>query len=277
MNHPKNRIIVALDTDAPGRALGLVEALHPHVGSFKIGLEFINATLVRLITQEKPLALAELDDLRTLFSLIGDKLFWDGKLKDIPKTVAGASRPMTRLGVKMFNVHCMGGAAMMKEAVDAAESEKVASPTSSRPLILGVTLLTSLDYEALVELEIFPVLTHAEADMKKRRLQDRVFHLAMLAKTCGLDGVICSPQEIKGVRRFCGSDFKIVTPGIRSKDAPSDDQKRTMTPAEAIEDGANALVIGRPITQHKDPVDAAKRIADEIGDALASNKEVAAW
>lgn len=270
---PKDRIIVALDVDEPSRALEIVETLSEHVGAFKIGLEFINATFVRLISHEWEKAHALHKELRRLFRIIGDKLFWDGKLMDIPNTIAGASRPMTNLGVKMFNVHCLGGTKMMRAAVEAANSVKCVSPNGGRPVVLGVTLLTSLSYEDLVELELTPVLPHAGDDEKRRRISGKVVHLAGLAKACGLDGVICSPHEIAAVRAFCGPDFKIVTPGVRPTWADTNDQRRVMTPGEAVTTGADALVIGRPITQDKDPVDAAKRIADEIGYALAK-KEV---
>jgi orotidine-5'-phosphate decarboxylase len=212
--------------------------------------------------------MAEYDSLRSLFRAIGEKLFWDGKLKDIPNTVLGASKPLSLLGVKMFNVHCDGGSAMMKAAVKGAESVAHASTVGFRPLILGVTILTSMEDADLNELEAYPqrtILPIQEGD--PGYVAQRVHHLATIAKECGLDGVVCSPREAAGVRHLCGPHFLIVTPCIRASDAPPDDQKRTMTPGQAIMAGADQLVIGRPITGAKDPIEAAQRIADEIQDA----------
>ncbi|MBP9869431.1 orotidine-5'-phosphate decarboxylase [Patescibacteria group bacterium] len=268
MTDPRDRIIVALDVKSASDAQKLVEQLKPHVGSFKIGLEFITGTLARMFSLDEQHALAEYDSSRKLFKTIGEKLFWDGKFKDIPNTVGGASKPLSLVGVKMFNVHCDGGSAMMKQAVKDAESVAHASTVGFRPLILGVTILTSMEDADLNELEAYPqrtILPIQEGD--PGYVAQRVHHLALLAKECGLDGVVCSPREAAGVRRLCGSDFLIVTPCIRASDAPPDDQKRTMTPGQAIMAGADQLVIGRPITGAKDPVEAAQRTADEIQDA----------
>ena len=258
----RERIIVALDVDTVDKALGLVKQLHPHVGCFKVGLELLTSegapTVVRAIREA------------------GGKVFFDGKFKDIPNTVAGASRAVTKLGVEMFNVHCFGGSAMMKAARQAAE-ETAKTQGRPCPTILGVTLLTSLDYKDLVELGIYEELNIADpqelAEVKRQRIERLVaYYLAWLAQESGLDGVIASPQEIQVTRKYCQPEFLVVTPGVRPFWAAIGDQKRVMTPGEAIKAGANYLVIGRPITQPPSEiggsVEAAKLIAKEIEAAL---------
>jgi orotidine-5'-phosphate decarboxylase len=262
----KERIIVALDVDTLGKALGLVEKLHPYVGYFKVGLELLTSEGAPKVVQGIKEA--------------GGKIFYDGKFKDIPNTVAGAARAVTRLGVQMFNVHCLGGPAMMKKAREAAEEEAKLLGVS-RPLVLGVTVLTSLDYQDLVKMRIMsPADTTVPKEIaeagKTDKIQKFVHNLALLAKESGLDGVIASPQE---VRTICGYgvprdyprlplDFLVVTPGVRPFWAAAGDQKRVMTPGEAIKAGADYLVIGRPITQPPKeiggPVEAAKKIVEEI-------------
>jgi orotidine-5'-phosphate decarboxylase len=267
-DHPKDRIIVSLDVTNAGEALKLVEGLAPHVGSFKIGLEFITSSLARLMSLDANSAATELKQLQKLYSIIGEQLFWDGKFKDIPNTVAGASRPLSRSGIRYFNVHCLGGSEMMKRASLAAKEHMPFTPNGRRVQVLGVTILTSLSYGDLLEMNI-DLYVAVNAPHTDNVMPNLVSHLALLAKDCGLDGVVCSPQEITAVRAACGPDFKIVTPGIRDKESPPDDQKRTMTAAEAISAGADELVIGRLITAHKNPVEATKQIANEIGEALA--------
>lgn len=271
----KDRIIVALDVDRPDRATELVTMLAPYVGCFKIGFEFITATYVRLATLPWETALRELKALQRLFTMLDDKIFWDGKFHDIPNTVAGASKPVAGLGIKMFNVHAQGGAEMMKAALTAAEG--ASAPIGTRPLVLAVTILTSLDYDNLVATGYYEPLNIADSkereEMQRMNMERIVVRkLAWLAQECGLDGVVASPKEIKALREYLKPEFKIVTPGIRSSDAPPDDQKRTMTPGEAIKTGADYLVIGRPITKSPNPVEAANRIADEIDAALAAKE-----
>jgi len=270
----KDRIIVALDVDRPDRATELVSMLTPHVGCFKIGFEFITATYVRLATYDWETSLRELRVLQRLFAMLGDKLFWDGKFHDIPNTVGGASKPVAGLGIKMFNVHAAGGTKMMKAALAAAEEMKVISPTGKRPLVIAVTALTSLEHSDLVDVgfyDDFNIEDPVEREqMERGRIERLVRKLALLAQDAGLDGVVCSPKELTVLRHSCQPEFKLVTPGIRASDAPPDDQKRTMTPAEAITAGADYLVIGRPITKAANPVDAAKSIADEIDAELSS-------
>lgn len=243
--NPREKIIVALDVDSIESAAALAKELGPHVGALKVGLELINNCGAPQVVSE--------------LKASGTNIFFDGKFMDIPNTVAGASRAVARMGVWMFNVHCMGGLKMMEAAIEAAESASKESGVI-RPLVLGVTILTSLDVAALNELGF---------DLEgEDGLKGCVVRLAKLAKSAGLDGVIASPQEVSLIRNACGPDFKIVTPGVRPIWAAKGDQKRVTTPAEAVKMGADYLVIGRPITkppgQIGTPVDAAIKIAEEL-------------
>ncbi len=257
----KDKIIVALDVDSLAKALKLVEQLHPYVGCFKAGLE--------LLTSEGP------DRVVYEIKERGGNVFYDGKFMDIPNTVAGACRAVTKLGVEMFNVHCLGGSSMMQAAVKAAQ-ETAHKADEMMPLILGVTILTSLDYNDLVEMRLMEELNIADlaelAEIRNNRMQRLVQNLAFLAQEAGLGGVIASPQEIATIRQYCGPDLLVVTPGVRPAWAAVGDQKRVMTPGEAVKAGANFLVIGRPITQPPPeiggPVKAAQRIAKEINEAM---------
>jgi len=241
----KQRIIVALDVATEKDAAELVIKLREYVGLFKIGLELLNSEGIGIV--------------RTVTDL-GGKVFLDGKFKDIPNTVAGASRAVTKLAVRMFNVHTMGGVEMMKSAIKAAEEESSRLGVE-RPLILGVTVLTSIDQATLNQQLRIP-----------GDIETQVVHLATLADEAGLDGVIASPHEIEAIQRNTSSRMLIVTPGVRPVWAAAQDQKRVMTPSEAILKGAAYLVIGRPITKPPaeigTPVEAAKRIAEEIATAL---------
>ena len=265
---PKDRIIVALDIDQVDKATHLVTELSPHVGLFKIGLELIYTMLVWLVTApEADEGARRLEEVQGLFRALGGRVFLDGKLMDIPNTVAGAMRALARLELKLANVHCLGGAEMMKAA----------SGVTGRPKLLGVTLLTSLNYDGLQNLGLMPMDILREPDrttIETRRVEQCVARLALMAKSVGLDGVIASPREIAIVREGCGKGFLIVTPGVRPEWAAAGDQKRVMTPGEAVKAGADYLVIGRPITQPPSaigtPVDAACKIADEIAAALAA-------
>jgi orotidine-5'-phosphate decarboxylase len=241
----RGHIIVALDVETRGEALKLANDLRDYVGLFKVGLELLNAEGINIV--------------RELVGC-GGKVFLDGKFNDIPNTVAGASRAAVRLGVSMLNVHAMGGIDMMKAAADAARDEANRIRIKV-PLILGVTILTSIDKITLNrELRI-----HGD-------IETQVVHLAVLAKEAGLDGVVASPQEASAIISRLQGNIVIVTPGVRPIWADSGDQKRIMTPSEAITNGAEYLVIGRPITRPPadigTPVDAARRIAEEIADAL---------
>ena len=232
---PKEKIIIALDVGTKREALALAEALK-EARVFKIGLE--------LFTAEGPALLEEAVRL-------GKKPFLDLKYHDIPNTVAGAVRSATRKGVHMLTLHTSGGMEMMAAAAREA-SEESARTGKEKPILLGVTVLTSLKNEELRRIGF----AHAVAE--------QVLRLAVLAKASGLDGVVCSPHEIESIKRECGGAFLVVTPGIRPAWAAAQDQKRIMTPAEAISKGADYLVIGRPITGAPSPQEAFLRVLAEL-------------
>jgi len=237
MKDTANPIFVALDVPTRDAALKLAELVRPHVGGFKVGLEFISA--------EGP------DGIRTIVAL-GLPVFADVKFHDIPNTVAGAVKALAPSGATMINLHTSGGAAMMEAAAAAAAG------FSPRPKILGVTVLTSLEQSDLAGMGISGTPL------------DQVVRLARLAQKSGLDGIICSPQEISAVRDACGADFLIVTPGVRPAGTALDDQRRVTTPVRALQAGADYLVIGRPITAASDPAEAAREIAADLSGALAA-------
>jgi len=268
----KERIIVALDVDTVEKAKPLVEELSDYVGVFKIGLEFINSMLKEVISGFWWEAVHNLSEIRQLFKLLSGRILWDGKFNDIPNTVAGAAQVITKLNVKMFNIHCLSGIDALIAARKTAEEVK----ENNRPLILGVTILTSLNYQNLVSMGIVRNIVYSDKEGQKKAEQNQIQYLvknlALLAQEAGLDGVICSPQEIKMLRECCRPKFLIVTPGIRPEWAAVGDQKRIMTPKEAIALGADYLVIGRPITSPPpeigSPIEAAKRITQEIEEGL---------
>ena len=227
-----NPIFVALDTPSLDRARSLAQSLRPYVGGVKLGLEFYGAN--------GP------DGVRAIVSA-GAPVFLDLKLHDIPNTVAGAMKALAPIGAAIINVHASGGAAMMRAAADAAR-------TVERPAkIIAVTVLTSLEDRDLPDIGVSDTAL------------SQAVRLAKLSKDSGLDGVVCSPHEIAAVRAACGSKFLIVTPGVRPAGGELGDQKRVMTPSQAVEAGADILVIGRPITAAADPVEAAKQIAANLG------------
>jgi orotidine-5'-phosphate decarboxylase len=231
-----NRILVALDVDSRAKALALADTLRGSVAGFKIGKQ--------LFTAEGP-------DIVRALTARGDRVFLDLKFHDIPNTVAGAVTSAAATGAWMVNVHASGGTAMMRAAAAAARAAADKSG-GTRPLVIGVTVLTSMNEAGLAEVGT------------SRPVLDQVVHLALLAKSAGLDGVVASPQEIAAIRQACGPDFQIVTPGIRpAGQAGKDDQARTLTPVEAVAEGATYLVIGRPITGAADPRAAAEGIAAE--------------
>jgi len=228
-----NPVFVAVDTPDVAAARALVAAVAPHVGGVKLGLEFFCA--------HGRAGIAAVMEGQSL------PLFLDLKLHDIPNTVAKAVAAAVRLDVQMLTVHCSGGTAMMKAAETAAQ-ETAAGLGRPAPLVLGVTVLTSMDTTALAELG-------GETDITRQ-----VERLARLAATSGLMGLVCSPLEITPLRAILPASMQLVTPGIRTGAEKSDDQKRTLGPAEALSAGANWLVIGRPIYAAADPVEAARKM-----------------
>ncbi len=236
VSHPKEKIIFALDVEHFTEAQQWVNRLKGHVGMFKVGKQ--------LFTHAGPKVI---DMIRQK----GQKAFLDLKFHDIPNTVAKAGEEATKLEVTMFNLHALGGFEMMKKAVEA--SRAVAKTLGiPRPLVLAVTILTSMDEESIKQVGV------------QGPIPEEVGRLASLSMKAGVDGVIASPQEIGIIRKQCGEKFLIVTPGIRLPSDKSDDQKRTLSPKEAISAGANFLVIGRPIKEAKDPLEAIQRIVDDI-------------
>jgi orotidine-5'-phosphate decarboxylase len=240
----RSRLIVGLDVSTIEEAERLVEALRGEVGAFKVGKQlFLRAgpAVVRMI-QER-----------------GERVFLDLKFHDIPRTVARAGVEATRLGVWMFNVHASGSSEMMRATVDevntACRKEGLA-----RPKILAVTVLTSLSRDDLKRVGV------------QAGVESQVVRLARLASDAKMDGVVASPHEIARIRRACGADFLIVTPGVRPKEAGWDDQKRVMTPGEAIRAGADYLVVARPIWQAKDPAAAARDIVAEMERAFVARR-----
>jgi len=241
--HPRSSLIVALDFDSLSSAVKFAKQVADLVGLFKIGNQ--------LFTAAGPAGVKEI-------AALGPGIFLDLKFHDIPNTVAGAVLSAAAMnGVQLVNVHALGGSAMLKAAVQGISAGVPLG--MDRPRLLAVTILTSMDQKTMREVGI--------AGAPK----SGVAKLAKLAKTCGVDGVVASVQEAKAVRKVCGRDFLIVTPGVRPKvDVPNgktDDQSRTATPAEAIRAGADYLVVGRPILAAEDPRAAAQSVVDEIAAA----------
>ena len=234
----RERLIVALDVETAGEAESIVRELSGSVGAFKIGLQ--------LFTAEGPAFVRRLVD-------SGAKIFLDLKFHDIPNTVAKASVEAARLGVWMFNLHASGGSEMMRRTIDevAADCDK---RSVIAPKIIAVTVLTSSNNETLNEIGV------------GASTEDQVLRLASLTKASGMDGVVASALEASAIRQNSNidSNFLIVTPGIRPLTATNDDQKRVMTPAEAIANGSDYLVIGRPITAAPDRLNAVQDIVAEI-------------
>jgi len=241
--HPRSSLIVALDFDSLSTALKFAKQVADLVGMFKIGSQ--------LFTSAGPEAVRQVAQL-------GADVFLDLKFHDIPNTVAGAVLAAAAIpGVQLVNVHALGGSAMLRAAAQAISAGVPMG--ADRPRLLAVTILTSMDQKAIREVGI---AGPPEA---------RVVKLAKLAQKAGVDGVVASVRETKAIRKACGREFLIVTPGVRSKetvaDAKEDDQARTATPREAIRAGADFIVVGRPILTAADPRAAAQEIVDEIASA----------
>ena len=233
----QNQLIVALDVENLAAANALITTLSDEVKWFKIGKQLFTAvgpTSVKLLREAKK------------------NIFLDLKFHDIPNTVAGAVASATKIGANMINMHASGGLEMMRAAREAAE--KQASELGfPQPTLLGVTVLTSVDE------------TNFQRDFgTQRELKDQVAYLAELSQKAGLDGVVASPLEIGLIRKVCGDDFVIVTPGVRPAGAASNDQQRVMTPGEAIDAGADYIVVGRPITAADNLREAARAILQEM-------------
>lgn len=225
------KIVVALDFAEAKQALAFVDRLDPALCRVKVGKELFTAEGPHLVEQ-----------------LVGKDygVFLDLKFHDIPNTVAKACEAAAKLGVWMLNVHASGGRAMMEAARNAVDK------STHSPLLIAVTVLTSMDQAALNEIGV------------SGELQDQVLRLALLTEQSGLDGVVCSAQEAPMLRSKVAPDFCLVTPGIRPATASKDDQSRIVTPADALRQGSSYLVIGRPITQAPDPIEALQAIHAEI-------------
>lgn len=232
-NDPK--IIVALDYADAASALKLVKQLDPSLCRLKVGKELFTAAGPKFVEQ---LARANFG------------VFLDLKFHDIPNTVAKACATASNLGIWMLNVHASGGIEMMQAAKQAVDN------STSKPLLIAVTVLTSMNQHTLNQVGI-----HTD-------LATHVLNLATLTKQAGLDGVVCSALEAKVLRHALGNDFCLVTPGIRPKNSDKNDQNRTMTPAEAINAGVSYLVIGRPITQAESPIEILQLITQEINNSI---------
>lgn len=236
MDDSKDKIIFALDVEHFSEAQEWVKLLKNQVGLFKVGKQLFTHAgpkVIDMILQK------------------GQKVFLDLKFHDIPNTVAKAGEEATKHNVTMFNLHALGGLEMMKKTVEASKAvaKNLRIP---KPLILAVTILTSMDEETIKEVGILGPIN------------EQVERLASLAMKAGVDGVVASPQEISIIREKCGGKFLIITPGIRMPSSKADDQKRTLSPREAIATGADYLVIGRPIKEAKDPLEAVQKIAEDI-------------
>jgi orotidine-5'-phosphate decarboxylase len=226
----ESKLIVALDTVDPNLARVWAEAVSPHAGLLKLGLEFFLANGAAGFARVR-----------------GAPIFLDLKLHDIPNTVAGAIRAVLPLKPRMLTIHASGGMAMMRAACRAA-----AAVGSDRPMILGVTVLTSMAPADLAAAGVFGTTA------------DQVLRLGRLAIEAGADGIVCSPREVEPLRRALGPSVKLVVPGIRPTGSAAGDQARTMTPEQAVAAGADWIVVGRPITGANDPGSAAANIAAAI-------------
>ncbi|MBA2702287.1 MAG: orotidine-5'-phosphate decarboxylase [Blastocatellia bacterium] len=242
----QNKLIVALDLETADGARRLISSLHGIAGMFKIGSQLFTA--------------AGPDFVKEIIKA-GEKIFLDLKFHDIPNTVAAAGVEATRLGVSMFNVHAGGGRAMMRRTAEAV-AECAVGEGLARPVILGVTVLTSSDDATLKEIGV------------REKVDEMVARLAKLTADSGLDGVVASAREVSLVRAAVAKPgFIVVTPGVRPAGAGKDDQARVMSPREAIAAGADYLVVGRPIVAAPDPARAAQLIVDEMqSNAAGSNR-----
>ncbi|MDH4027935.1 MAG: orotidine-5'-phosphate decarboxylase [Nitrospirota bacterium] len=234
---PIERIILAVDVNGYDEAVDMLERFRDHIDIFKVGSELFTSTGPKIVEK---------------IHSMGKKVFLDLKFHDIPNTVSKTAQAVAELGVFMFNVHTLGGLEMMKQAAEALSTYALRNNVD-RPKLIGVTVLTSIDKKTL----------HDELGIELR-MEAQVRHLAGLARRAGLDGVVASPEDAAMIRSRFEKGFLIVTPGIRPSWAAKDDQKRAMTPKEALRSGADYLVIGRAVTAQPDPAAALKRIEEEL-------------
>ena len=237
-----DKLIFALDADSYEEALSWIELLSGHVGMFKVGKELFTSVGPKIVESIKQR---------------GQRVFLDLKFHDIPNTVARAGEAAVKLGADMFNIHASGGFKMIQDTVSAVQlyAEKNGR---QKPVILAVTVLTSLNDADLAEIGF------------KKNTKEQVLHLARLAKSAGAAGVVASAQDIAALRADLGDEFVIVTPGIRSSSKRVlDDQKRTLSAAEAVKLGADYIVVGRPIRKAKDPLAACQQIVREIAEGIS--------
>jgi orotidine-5'-phosphate decarboxylase len=245
----RDRLILAVDSADMADACCLLKELNEYAGVFKIGLQ--------LFTHYGP-------EILKVFQSAGARIFLDCKFLDIPNTVARAAEEATAHGVQMFTVHASGGRSMLKSAAGAVKETSLKLGTAE-PLILGVTVLTSIS----------PPVLSGELNVAGS-MEEQVLRLARHCRESGVRGLVASPQEVPGLRRELGCEMVIVTPGIRPEwSAAADDQSRIATPFQAIKNGSDYLVVGRPITGAAHPQDAARRIVDEIEAALAEKSQAA--
>ncbi len=233
----RERLIVALDVDTREKAERLVDLLSPEVDIFKVGIAPFTAFGEAILEKIK-------DN--------GKRCFLDLKFHDIPNTVANAARKAAEKNVFMMNFHCLGGKKMLEAAVSGAKK----GSKKEKPLLLGVTVLTSICEEDVNALGLGV------------KLEDKVLELAGVARDTGLDGVVASAKEVRKIKEICGKDFVTVTPGIRPLWAAKGDQQRVFSPAEAISEGADYIVVGRPIVQAEDPLEAARKIIEEMNNGI---------
>lgn len=229
----KNPLILALDLSSEVEVARLCHLLRDKIDIYKVGLQLF-------LAQGRPVV--------DLIHTLSARVFLDLKFNDIPNQVALACHEAAKMGVEMFTVHATGGFEMMRWAAE------VVQEYDRRPKVLGVTVLTSLDDQTIKDLGI------------QREVSEQVVHLAKLAQKAGLDGVVTSPLEIEQIREACGEDFLVVVPGIRPHGVVYDDQRRVLSPKQAIKAGASFLVVGRPIIRAADPLRVVNQILEEIGD-----------
>ncbi len=230
---PKEKLIIALDVDSFEKAEGIVELLDRDIDVFKVGIAPFTSFGQRILD---------------LLNKKGKKIFLDLKFHDIPNTVSNAAKAACDKNVFMMNFHCAGGSVMLKAAVEAVSGV----PTEKRPVLLGVTVLTSMAQKDLEEIGM------------KGYPEEKVLEFARMAREAGMNGVVASAREARKIKDTIGEEFLIVTPGVRPEWAARGDQKRVLTPCAAIEAGADYLVVGRPVIQAEDPRAAARKIIEEI-------------